>query len=92
MQAHTRLGRSSSNKAGPKPDKGRTDIFIRPGHEWREVDLLLTNFHQPRSSLLVLLEAFCGPGWRRLYDLALAEGYRFLSFGDAMLVARRAGR
>lgn len=52
------------------------------------VDLLLTNFHLPRSSLLVMVEAFCGPRWRELYGLALAEGYRFLSFGDAMLLAR----
>lgn len=68
--------------------EGRTGLFIRPGHPFAVVDVLMTNFHQPRSSLLVLLEAFAGPGWRRLYELALEEGYRFLSFGDAMLVAR----
>jgi S-adenosylmethionine:tRNA ribosyltransferase-isomerase len=50
------------------------------------VDALMTNFHQPRSSLLVLVEAFVGPRWRDLYATALAEGYRFLSFGDAMLL------
>ena len=55
-----------------------------PG-ELRVVDVLLTNFHLPRSSLLVLLDAFVGPRWRELYELALADGYRFLSFGDAML-------
>ncbi|PZS18551.1 MAG: tRNA preQ1(34) S-adenosylmethionine ribosyltransferase-isomerase QueA [Acidimicrobiales bacterium] len=70
--------------------EGRTSLFIRGSHPWRVVDLLLTNFHLPRSSLLVMVEAFYGPGWRNLYDLALAEGYRFLSFGDAMLLARRA--
>ena len=69
---------------------GRTDLFIRDGYPFRVVDVLLTNFHMPRSSLLVLLDAFCGPRWRDLYAVALAEGYRFLSFGDAMLVARRA--
>jgi len=53
------------------------------------VDVLLTNFHQPRSSLLLLLDAFCGPRWRELYRVALEDGYRFLSFGDAMVVARR---
>ena len=53
------------------------------------VDVLLTNFHLPRSSLLLLLDAFCGPRWRDLYRIALDCGYRFLSFGDAMLVARR---
>ena len=53
------------------------------------VDVLLTNFHLSRSSLLVLVEAFIGPRWRELYDIAIAERYRMLSFGDAMLVARR---
>jgi S-adenosylmethionine:tRNA ribosyltransferase-isomerase len=70
---------------------GRTSLFIRDGHPFRLVDVLLTNFHLPRSSLLLLLAAFMGDGWRHLYDLALADGYRFLSFGDAMLVSRRAG-
>lgn len=69
--------------------EGRTDLFIREGFRFRVVDALLTNFHMPRSSLLVLLAAFCGPRWRTLYDTALTEGYRFLSFGDAMFVARR---
>jgi S-adenosylmethionine:tRNA ribosyltransferase-isomerase len=68
---------------------GRTDLFIHGDYPFAVVDVLLTNFHLPRSSLLLLLAAFCGPRWRSLYDLALAEGYRFLSFGDAMLVARR---
>jgi len=68
--------------------EGRTELFIRPGHHFRTVDVLLTNFHQPRSTLLVLLEAFAGPRWRDLYAVALGEGYRFLSFGDAMIVAR----
>lgn len=67
----------------------RTDLFIRGDYDFRVVDVLLTNFHMPRSSLLVLLSAFCGDRWRNLYDIALDEGYRFLSFGDAMLVARR---
>lgn len=68
---------------------GRTTLFIAGDYPFRVVDVLLTNFHQPRSSLLVLLAAFVGDGWRHLYDRALAEGYRFLSFGDAMLVSRR---
>ncbi|MDQ1438746.1 MAG: S-adenosylmethionine:tRNA ribosyltransferase-isomerase [Acidimicrobiaceae bacterium] len=70
---------------------GRTDLFIHGDYPFKVVDLLLTNFHLPRSSLLLLLAAFCGDRWRSLYDTALAEGYRFLSFGDAMLVARRTG-
>jgi S-adenosylmethionine:tRNA ribosyltransferase-isomerase len=48
----------------------------------------MTNFHLPRSSLLVLIDAFVGPRWRDLYVAALAAGYRFLSFGDAMLLER----
>jgi S-adenosylmethionine:tRNA ribosyltransferase-isomerase len=70
--------------------EGRTDLFIVPGHEWRVVDLLLTNFHMPRTSLLLLVEAFIGPRWRELYATARDEGYRFLSFGDAMLLDRGA--
>ncbi len=68
---------------------GRTDLFIRPGFDFGVVDVLLTNYHLPRSTLLVMLEAFVGPRWRDLYALALARGYRFLSFGDAMLVGRQ---
>jgi len=68
---------------------GRTDLFIHGDYDFQVVDVLLTNFHMPRSSLLLLLAAFCGPRWRSLYETALADGYRFLSFGDAMLVGRR---
>ena len=64
--------------------RGRTELFIHRPWTWRVVDVLLTNFHLPRSSLLVLVDAFVGPAWRDLYAEALAEGYRFLSFGDAM--------
>jgi S-adenosylmethionine:tRNA ribosyltransferase-isomerase len=67
---------------------GRTDLYIHGDHTFRVVDLLVTNFHLPRSSLLLMVEAFCGPGWRHLYGAALARGFRFLSFGDAMVVAR----
>jgi S-adenosylmethionine:tRNA ribosyltransferase-isomerase len=67
---------------------GRTGLFIRRPWPWRVVDALLTNFHMPRSSLLVLIDAFVGPRWRQLYEEALAEGYRLLSFGDAMLLSR----
>ena len=67
---------------------GDTDIFIRPGFDWQVVDVLMTNFHMPRSTLLVLVEAFIGPEWRTLYDGALQRGYRVGSFGDAMLLSR----
>ena len=68
---------------------GRTDLFIRRPYEWAVVDVLLTNFHLPRSSLLVLIDAFVGPRWRDLYATAIDAGYRMLSFGDAMLIARQ---
>ncbi|MGH9139323.1 MAG: tRNA preQ1(34) S-adenosylmethionine ribosyltransferase-isomerase QueA [Acidimicrobiales bacterium] len=68
---------------------GRTQLFIRPGFEFQVVDRLLTNFHVPMTTLLALVDAFVGPRWRDLYTCALAEGYRFLSFGDACLLDRR---
>jgi len=67
---------------------GRTDLYIHGDFEFRVVDVLITNFHLPRSSLLLLVESFCGPVWRDLYARALDDGYRFLSFGDAMVVCR----
>jgi S-adenosylmethionine:tRNA ribosyltransferase-isomerase len=69
---------------------GRTDLFLRRGVRFEVVDALMTNFHLPRSSLLVMIDAFIGPRWRELYEIALAEGYRFLSFGDAMFLRRGA--
>ena len=69
---------------------GHSGLFIRRPYPWRVVDGLMTNFHLPRSTLLCLLDAFVGPRWRALYDTALEHGYRFLSFGDAMLVRRAA--
>jgi S-adenosylmethionine:tRNA ribosyltransferase-isomerase len=68
------------------PGQGTTSLFIAPGHRFGAVDALLTNFHQPRSSLLVLLAAFMGMDrWRSAYEHALRSDYRFLSFGDCML-------
>jgi len=67
---------------------GSTDLFIRRPHDWRVVDVLMTNFHLPRSTLLVMIDAFVGPRWRDIYATALDRGYRFLSFGDAMLLER----
>jgi S-adenosylmethionine:tRNA ribosyltransferase-isomerase len=71
-------------------ESGRTDLFIRRPYPWRAVDVLLTNFHLPRTTLLMMIDAFIGPRWRELYDVAVADGYRFLSFGDAMLLERAA--
>jgi S-adenosylmethionine:tRNA ribosyltransferase-isomerase len=67
---------------------GRTSLFITPGFEWKVVDMMLTNFHLPKTSLLLMIESFIGPRWRDIYAEAISEQYRFLSFGDAMLLAR----
>ncbi|MEO6652156.1 MAG: tRNA preQ1(34) S-adenosylmethionine ribosyltransferase-isomerase QueA [Ilumatobacteraceae bacterium] len=69
---------------------GRTDIFIHSGYDWQLVDLMVTNFHLPRTTLLMMIDAFVGERWRALYTEALTEQYRFLSFGDAMLLDRHA--
>jgi len=69
------------------PGAGWTDLFIRSPHEFRGIDCLVTNFHLPRSSLLMLVAAFAGlPLTRRAYAHAIEERYRFYSYGDAMVV------
>ena len=73
----------------PRPMRGETRLFIYPGHEFRCVDVLLTNFHLPRSSLLLLVCAFGGTdAVLAAYREAVARGYRFYSYGDAMLLDR----
>jgi len=67
-----------------QPFNGPTDLFIRPGYEPQIVDALITNFHAPRTTLLVMLAALIGDRWKDAYAHALEKGYRFLSFGDAM--------
>lgn len=67
---------------------GRTRLFIHRPYEWKTVDVLMTNFHLPRTTLLMMIDAFVGPRWRSLYAEALQHEYRFLSFGDAMLLDR----
>ncbi len=84
----TTVVRALETVAATGQRSGRTDLFIWGAYPFRVVDVLMTNFHLPRSTLLLLVESFCGPLWRSLYDTALAEGYRFLSFGDAMVVGR----
>jgi S-adenosylmethionine:tRNA ribosyltransferase-isomerase len=70
-----------------RPFKGATDLFIYPGYEFRVVDALITNFHLPRSTLLMLVSAFAGKELlNRAYAEAVRERYRFYSFGDAMLI------
>jgi S-adenosylmethionine:tRNA ribosyltransferase-isomerase len=66
---------------------GDTDLFIRPGHLFRAVDALITNFHLPKSTLLMLVSAFAGKALiEQAYAEAIRERYRFYSFGDAMLI------
>ena len=70
-----------------KPFTGHTDLFIRPPYQFRIVDALMTNFHLPRTTLLVLVRTFGGDALvMRAYDEAVREGYRFYSYGDAMLI------
>ena len=69
------------------PWEGPTDLFIYPGYCFRVVDALITNFHLPRSSLMLLVSAFAGrERTLQAYATAVEEGYRFYSFGDAMLI------
>jgi len=66
---------------------GETSLFILPGYEFRVVDALVTNFHLPRSTLLMMVSAFAGrERVLRAYEIAQREEYRFYSFGDAMLI------
>lgn len=88
----TTVVRALESAANRIEEGGRTDLFIHGDYEFKVVDAMLTNFHVPRSSLLVMVDAFIGPRWRHLYETALAEHYRFLSFGDAMLLTRGPGR
>ncbi|CAA9427510.1 MAG: S-adenosylmethionine:tRNA ribosyltransferase-isomerase [uncultured Rubrobacteraceae bacterium] len=67
--------------------EGESELFIRPGYRWLAVDILLTNFHLPRSTLLAMVMAFAGEELiREAYEVAVKERYRFFSFGDAMLL------
>ena len=63
-----------------------TQIIIAPGYEYKIVKMLVTNFHQPQSTLLLLVSAFVHGDWRKIYDYALAHDFRFLSYGDSSLL------
>ena len=66
-----------------------TQIMIKPGYVFHVVDQLITNFHQPKSTLLLLVSAFVGGDWHTIYDYALANDFRFLSYGDSSILFRR---
>jgi S-adenosylmethionine:tRNA ribosyltransferase-isomerase len=69
--------------------QGETQIIIAPPYQFKLVDVLITNFHQPKSTLLLLVAAFYGENWRRAYDFALENDFRFLSYGDSCLFFKR---
>ena len=86
------LEASAAAHGAPVAGDAETDLFITPGFEFRVVDRLVTNFHLPRSTLLVLVSAFAGiEPVRRAYRHAIEERYRFYSYGDAMLVDKIPG-
>jgi S-adenosylmethionine:tRNA ribosyltransferase-isomerase len=79
------------NKFGEiRPFEGETDIFIYPGYKFKVADYLITNFHLPRTTLLLLVSAFAGVNEiKRGYQHAVEQKYRFFSYGDAMLLRRK---
>ena len=86
LRAIESAARSGSLKAGT----GDTDIFITPGYEFQVIDCLLTNFHLPKSTLLMLVSAFSGyDRIRQIYQHAIAQEYRFFSYGDAMILGKQ---
>jgi len=76
------------DRSGLEELKIDTRIIIVPGFRFRVVDMLVTNFHQPESTLILLVSAFVGGDWRTIYDYALGHGFRFLSYGDSSLLHR----
>ncbi len=87
MKAKTRAKDTAEKPLRVLPHEGRTDLFIKPGHEFQAVDAIITNFHFPRSTLLFLVCAFGGIELiMRAYKIAVEKRYRFYSFGDAMFI------
>jgi S-adenosylmethionine:tRNA ribosyltransferase-isomerase len=76
------------NNTGKDYIEGKTNIIIVPGYEFKIINALITNFHQPQSTLLLLIAAFAGTGWKQAYEYALNNGFRFLSYGDSSLLYR----
>jgi S-adenosylmethionine:tRNA ribosyltransferase-isomerase len=63
-----------------------TQIMIKPGYKFKMIEAIITNFHQPSSTLLLLIGAIVGSDWKNIYDYALSHDYRFLSYGDSSLL------
>ncbi len=93
-EAHPRLSVADSlnaiveylNKSGSETLIASTRVIIAPGYKYEIVKGIITNFHQPQSTLLLLVSAFVGGDWKAMYDFALANDFRFLSYGDASLL------
>jgi S-adenosylmethionine:tRNA ribosyltransferase-isomerase len=79
---------SGCKQAGAEIVQGKTSLMIAPGYRFRYPDILITNFHQPRSTLLLLIAAFIGEDWKKAYQYALEHEFRFLSYGDSCLLVR----
>ena len=77
------------DETGQETLHAETQIMIKPGYRFRIVDQLITNFHQPQSTLLLLVSAFVGGDWKTIYDYALSHDFRFLSYGDSSILNRR---
>ena len=87
-----RLLETAAGPEGLAPWRGETDIFIGPGYRFKAADALLTNFHLPGSTLIILVSAFIGhERMKAVYAHAIRGGYRFYSYGDASLLFRTAG-
>jgi len=67
-----------------------TQLLITPGYDWKMAKGLITNFHQPESTLLLLIASLVGEDWKRIYNYALEHAFRFLSYGDGCLLWRQA--
>ena len=84
------LEAAASSTGTVEAGSGWTNIFIYPGYEFKVVDAIITNFHLPKSTLIMLISAFAGRAFTlEAYRTAVAEAYRFFSFGDAMLIQSR---
>ncbi|MCF8333136.1 MAG: S-adenosylmethionine:tRNA ribosyltransferase-isomerase, partial [Bacteroidales bacterium] len=68
--------------------RGETQLIIAPGYDYKMVDAMFTNFHLPKSTLLLLVAAYLGDDWRRVYDYALQNNFRLLSYGDSCLLIK----
>ena len=76
-------------RSGEEWLKASTTIIILPGYRYRVIDAMFTNFHQPQSTLLLLVAAAIGEDWKKVYAYALAHDFRFLSYGDSSLLRIR---